>query len=54
MTRRELALVIKTVAWTLFFLWLGWFLWSCFDMAAHQLDGGTQNPLNLIRLLMRT
>lgn len=51
MTHKEIKLVVKTVFLTLFFIWLGWCLWSWYDLVSHQLSGGTQNPLNLYNII---
>ena len=51
MTRRELALVVKTAALTVSAMVLLWILWSYLDVVAHNDCGGTQNAANLFRMI---
>jgi len=53
-THKEIKLVVKTILTTLFFVFMVWFFWSWHDVVSHQLCGGTQNPANLFRILLRT
>ena len=52
MTNREVVLVLKTIYWTLVFLLFAWVAWSWYDVIAHQGCGGTQNPMNLLNVLL--
>ena len=52
MTNREVVLVVKADFYTLSFLVIAWVFWSWYDVIAYQDCGGTQNPMNLINILL--
>lgn len=52
MTHREIKVAAKAVLWTLFCLLVAWFFWSWWDVVIHSDCGGTQNAMNLFRVLL--
>lgn len=52
MTYREIKLIVQTVLWTLFAVFMIYVGWSWIDVLAHQgINGGTQNQYNLFWIL---